>query len=231
MDDIVKPINLQIDATFFGREYGFLVFHDCRKVIYFKEIKTESVKDFREGINALKAANYRILSVTVDGRRGYINNIRKLLRNIPIQMYLFHQKAIIRRYITDRPRSRLGKELKELMHHLCKSESHQEFIDQFYRLKDQYHYFLQQRNELGHYKHNALRASFRSIDSNMPYLFTYSDHKSSNIPPTINHLEGLFGHLKERIKIHRGLDKNRKKKAVRFLLKNFGKKWDEKIQN
>ncbi len=65
---LLKPINLQIDATFFGREYGFLVFHDCRKMIYFKEIKTESVKDFKEGINALKAANYRIISVTIDGR-------------------------------------------------------------------------------------------------------------------------------------------------------------------
>jgi hypothetical protein len=44
---VAKPINLLIDATFFRREYGFLVFHDCQKVIYFKEIKTESVKDFK----------------------------------------------------------------------------------------------------------------------------------------------------------------------------------------
>lgn len=224
LDDSIKPINLQIDATFFGREYGFLVFHDCQKVIYFKEIKTESVKHFREGIIALKAANYRIQSVTIDGRRGYINNVRKLLGNIPIQMCLFHQKAIVRRYITDRPRSQCGKELKELMHLICKPESHQEFIDQFYSLQEKYRYFLLQRNELGNYKHNALRAAFKSIDSNMLYLFTYTDIKNSNIPPTINHLEGLFGHLKERIKIHRGLDKNRKKKAVRFLLKNWGKK-------
>ena len=50
LSDVKKPINLLIDATFFGREYGFLVFHDCQKVIYFKEIKTESVKDFKEGI-------------------------------------------------------------------------------------------------------------------------------------------------------------------------------------
>jgi hypothetical protein len=124
-------------------------------VVYFKEIKTESVKDFREGINTLKASNYLICSITIDGRRGYIKNIRKLLGKIPIQMCLFHQKAIIRRYITDRPRSQCGKDLKELMHHLCKPESHQEFIDQFYRLKDQYHYFLNQRNELGHYKHSV----------------------------------------------------------------------------
>lgn len=224
LEDFVRPINLQIDATFFGREYGFLVFHDCQKVIYFKEIKTESVKHFREGIRALKAAKYRIQSVTIDGRRGYVNNIRKLLGNIPIQMCLFHQKAIVRRYITDRPRSQCGRELKELMHLLCKSEFQQEFIDKFYFLKTKYHGFLHQRNGLGDYKHQALRSAIKSIDSNMLYLFTYTDLKNSNIPPTINHLEGLFGHLKERIKIHRGLDKNRKKKAVRFLLKNWGKK-------
>jgi hypothetical protein len=222
--DVVKPINLLIDATFFGREYGFLVFHDCQKVIYFKEVKAESVKDFREGIIALKAANYSISSITIDGRRGYINNIRKLLGNIPIQMCLFHQKAIVRRYITDRPRSRCGKDLKDLMHLLCKPESQQEFIDQFDLLKDQYRYFLNQRNELGYYRHSALRSAFRSIDSNMLYLFIYTDIKNSNIPSTNNHLEGMFGHIKERIKIHRGLDKNRKKKAVRFLLKNWGRK-------
>ena len=224
LDDITKSINLLIDATFFGREYGFLVFHDCQKVIYFKEVRTESVKDFREGLIALKSANYRICSITIDGRRGYINNIRKLLGNVPIQMCLFHQKAIIRRYITDRPRSECGKDLKELMQLLCKPESHQEFINQFYRLKDQYHYFLNQRNELGHYKYSTLKSAFRSIDSNMLYLFTYSDFKGLNIPPTNNHLEGMFGHLKEKIKIHRGLNKNRKKKAVRFLLKNWGRK-------
>ncbi len=222
--DSVKIINLQIDATFFGREYGFLVFHDCKKVIYFKEIKTESVKDFREGIIALKSSNYCIHSITIDGRRGYINNIRKLLGKIPIQMCLFHQKAIIRRYITDRPRSQCGKDLKELMNLLCKPEEQQNFINQFDYLQSKYHRLLHQRNEFGEYKHNALRAAFRSLDQNMLYLFTYTDVKNSNIPPTINHLEGLFSHLKERIKIHRGLDKNRKKKAVRFLLKNWNRK-------
>ena len=139
-------------------------------------------------------------------------------------MCLFHQKAIIRRYITDRPRSQCGKDLKELMHLLCKPESHQKFIDQFYALQDQYQYFLNQKNEFGYYKHSSLRSAFRSINSNMLYLFTYTDFKSLNIPSTNNHLEGMFGHIKERVKIHRGLDKNRKKKAVRFLLKNWGRK-------
>jgi len=139
-------------------------------------------------------------------------------------MCLFHQKAIVRRYITDKPQSQCGRDLKDLMHLLCKSESHQEFIDYFYFLKTKYYGFLHQRNEVGNYKHSALRSAFRSIDSNMLYIFTYSDFKTLDIPSTNNHLEGMFSHIKEKIKIHRGLDKNRKKKAIRFLLKNWGRK-------
>jgi hypothetical protein len=231
LQECSRPINLIIDATFFGREYGFLILRDAHRILYFKEIKTESIKHFREGIIALKRANYRIASVTVDGRRGYINNIRKLLGNIPIQMCLFHQKLIIRRYITDKPQSQCGKDLKELMHLLCEPELQQDFIDQFYFLKEKYHGFLHQRNELGSYRHSALRSAFRSIDSNMLYLFTYSDWEYLNIPSTINRLEGLFGHLKSDIKIHRGLSKNRKKKAVRFYMKNFGKKNEKSTKN
>jgi hypothetical protein len=54
------------------------------------------------------------------------------------------------------------------------------------------------------------------------YLFTCDDFKGLNIPPTNNRLEDTFSHIKERVKIHRELDKNRKKKAVKFLLKNCG---------
>ena len=223
LQDGVRSINLMVDATFFGREYGFLVFHDTNKVIYLKEIRTESVKHFRDGIRAIKLAGYTINSLTVDGRRGYINNARKILGNIPIQMCLFHQKAVVRRYITDRPRNQCGMDLKEVMYLLCKPEYQQEYIDKFYLLKDKYRGFLHERNEFGQYKHLALRSAFKSIDSNMLYLFTYTDFKKLNIPPTINHLEGLFGHLKERLKIHRGLTKNRKKRAIKFLLKNLGK--------
>ena len=82
-----------------------------------------------------------ITSVTIDGRRGYINNINKLLGNVPIQMCLFHQRAIVRRYITDKPKSSCGKDLKDLMNILCKPESQQEFIDRFYKLKELYHFF------------------------------------------------------------------------------------------
>ena len=185
------PVNLMVDATFFGRSYGYLVFHDCQQVVYFKEIKTESVKHLREGLMTIIDAGYLLKSITIDGRRGYFNNIKKIFgKNIPIQMCIFHQKAIIRRYITDNPTSRCGQELKELTKRLTDTDNHQQFIDDFYNLKNKYQFYLQERNDNQEFKHQALRSAFRSLESNLPNIFTYTDFKDLNIPPTINHLEG-----------------------------------------
>jgi hypothetical protein len=46
----------------------------------------------------------------------------------------------------------------------------------------------------------------------MLYLFTYSDFKGLNIPPTNNHLEEMFGRIKEREKFIAGLLKIGRKK-------------------
>ena len=208
-----SSINLIIDATFFGREYGYLCFHDTKRVIWFKEIKTENVHELRKGLYALKDAGYTFKSVTIDGRRGYYNNIKKVLGPVPIQMCLYHQKAIIRRYITDRPKTLCGQELKGLMALLCLLQT-EEFIERFYQLKDKYKIFLNQRNANKTFKHQKLRAAFRSLAANLPYLLTFRDIQASTIPSTINHLEGMFSHLKEKVKIHRGLNQSRKKNAI-----------------
>ena len=212
-----QAINLLIDATFFGREYGFLCFHDTERIIYFHEIKTETCADLKRGLWALKEAGYQFKSVTIDGRSGYYKTIRKVLGPVPIQMCLFHQSAIITRYLTYRPESAAGKDLKDLMEKLKKMEQ-TAFMTRFYWLKHRYQSFLDQRHENGKWKHEKVRAAYQSIDRNMPQIFTYRDIPSANIPTTINHLEGAFSHVKERIKLHRGLSRERKKKAIRFLL-------------
>ncbi|MFN5351336.1 MAG: hypothetical protein ACK5BE_01800 [Alphaproteobacteria bacterium] len=84
---------------FFGREFGYLCFHDTSKIIYFHEIKNETLADLRQGLYAIKNAGFQIKSVTIDGRRGAYPAIKKIFGPVPIQMCLFHQKAIIRRYI------------------------------------------------------------------------------------------------------------------------------------
>ncbi len=209
-------INLVLDATYFGREYGYFCFSDGKKIIYFREIRTEGVKIFRECLKHLQDnLGYRFQSFVLDGKRGFINNLKKLYPGRPIQMCHFHQKAIIRRYITDKPKSKCGQELKELMTGLSNTEP-QEFIDKFFALQEKYQLFLRIRNDKNNFKHGTIRSAFASINYHLQYLFTYKEHPLLKIPNTTNDLEGKFAHLKEKVKIHRGTTKNRKKKLLSF---------------
>ena len=208
------------DATYFGRDYGFLCFSDGKKIIYFQEIKTENLEELEKAINALLRLGYRFKSFTLDGKKGYIKYLENRFPQIPIQMCVFHQKAIIRRHITNNPKSACGKDLQSLMMTL-KSKSRKEFENDFYNLQKKYNVFLKERNEKGDFMHERLRAAFRSIKTNLPNIFIYKDYSDLNISSTTNQLEGVFSHLKEKIRIHRGMSLKRKKKAIRFFLKNF----------
>jgi hypothetical protein len=212
-----NPINLLIDATFFGREYGYLCFHDGSRIIHFREIKTESLAELDAGLDALIAAGYHFKSFTLDGKRGFIRRFKQRFPRAPVQMCHFHQKAIIRRYITNNPKTPCGVALKYLMIRFGKQEP-QEWIDALFALQDEYRAFLTEKNENGEYVHRRIRAALRSLRTNLPYLFVYAEIQGSQIPQTTNRLEGAFSHLKEKIGLHRGLSGNRKKKAVQYLL-------------
>lgn len=214
-----EAINLVLDATFFGREYGYFCAHDGRRIVYYREIKTESVKHLREALYELVQAGYRFKSVTIDGRKGFYENIRKILGGVPIQMCIFHQKAIVRRYTGNKPKLQPARDLKDLMNKLCYAEP-EDFVAEFYALAEQHKGFLNARKG-GRFNHGRLRSAYKSVQDNLHRLFTYKEFPEQNIPPTTNHLEGYFAHLKERINLHRGLKLHRKKKAIRAFINSF----------
>jgi len=69
-------------------------------------------------------------------------------------------------------------------------------------------------------------AAYRSLKTNLSYLFTYKNHKEFNIPNTTNHLDGgVFSQLKKLIKLHQGLAKKRKVKLIDEFLSSYNKKY------
>jgi hypothetical protein len=85
-------------------------------------------------------------------------------------------------------------------------------------LREEYDDFLKERNENNQFKHRRLRSAFRSLKTNLPYLFTYKKFPNLNIPNTTNSCDGYFAHLKQKVKIHRGLTKQRRNKLINYLL-------------
>ncbi len=212
-----EKINLIFDATYFGRGYGILVFRADSHNLYWKEIESEKLVYIEECLKILEDRNYEFKSFTIDGRKGVIELLKRLYPIVPIQLCLYHQKAIIRRYITSRPKTECGKDLQKLMKEML-DLNEDEFVWKFKELKNRYHNFLKEKNENNEFKHRRLRSAFRSLRVNMPYLFTSKKHPELNIPNTTNSCDGSFAHLKQKVKIHRGLKKYRRSKMIDFLL-------------
>lgn len=115
------------------------------------------------------------------------------------------------------PKTACGKALKALMKSLVHT-SREKFINHLREFQDTYQQFLLERNNAGKFQHRRLRSAVRSITTNLPYLFTYLDYPQLHIPHTTNTCEGSFAHWKGKIGVHRGMNKNNKRKMMNFLL-------------
>ena len=65
------------------------------------------------------------------------------------------------------------------------------------------------------YTHQKLVSAYRSLKTNLPYLFTYKNHKEYKIHNTTNAIDGgVFSPMKKLLKIHNGFSKSLKLKMV-----------------
>lgn len=195
-----------MDATYFGRNFGVILFKDfySRKNILWKYVKYETLSAYISGINQIKGQGFKIVGIVCDGKRGLLQAF-----DVPIQMCQFHQVAIVRRYITKNPRLPASKELKDIVHNMPHTDK-----ESFCGALDQWHIkwktFLNERTvnlETGksHYTHKRLRSAYNSLIRNMPWLFTWYDNFELKMPNTNNAIEGTFTHLKNKLRNHNGL--------------------------
>lgn len=222
----IKPVKPQelvliLDATFFKRVFGVLVVRapHLKKNIYWKEIVSETISEYHQVRINIEEMGFKIKAVVLDGRPG----VRNLFLDVPTQMCHFHQKQIINRYLTMRPKLEAAIELRNITVNLCYADK-----EKFIHILDLWHAkwadFLKERTinpenpRRWNYTHKRVRSAYRSLKSNLPYLFTYLDYPDLNIPNTTNSLDGYFSHLKELVKIHRGLKSTIKHKIIDEIL-------------
>jgi len=205
-----------MDTTYWGRNFGVMLFKDS----YTKEnllkyyVKSETNRLYIHGINELKKQGFIIVAIVCDGRTGLLNSFK----DIPIQMCQFHQVAIIRRYITKKPKTPCAIELKEFvsMMKMTDKESFEGGLELWFNKWEPY---LNERTinlETGksHFTHKRLRSAYRSLKNNSKWLFTWYDYLELNIPNTTNAIDGHFSDLKNKLRNHNGLSTARKMKFI-----------------
>jgi len=180
----------------------------------------ETIYEYQKGRIKVQQLGFTIQAIVLDGRPG----VRNLFSDIPVQMCHFHQKQIIRRYLTCNPKLEAGIELKAIVETLANT-TEETFTSQFTVWCDKWDSFLKERTtdpltKRWSYTHKRIRSARRSLKINLPFLFTHLAYPELNIPNTTNSLDGSFSFLKEKTNIHRGMNKENKNKIIEYLLNN-----------
>ena len=205
-----------MDTTYFGRTFGVMVFKDSLtgQVLLNQYVKQETNKLYLQGIEEITRRGIKVQAIICDGRKGLF----QLFGNdIPVQMCNFHQVAIVRRYLTKKPKMQASKEL--WVHTLLLRQTDKEsFEGGLNAWHEKWSDFLneQKADEKGkkRYVHKKLRSAYRSLKTNLPWLFTWYDNIDLKVPNTTNAIDGHFADLKNKLRNHNGLSMARKKKFI-----------------
>lgn len=211
-----RKIVLLMDTTYWKRGIGVMLFKDaCAKENLLKYyVISETNALYLKGYNELKTQGFDILGIVCDGRRGLF----QLFGDIPVQMCQFHQAAIIRKYLTKNPVLPASIALKEIVS-LMKITDRESFEG---LLKDWYiewETYLNERttnpvNGKTYFTHKRLRSAYRSLNTNLKWLYTWYDNYELNMPNTTNSIDGHFSDLKTKLRNHNGLSKVLKMKFI-----------------
>ncbi len=219
-----QPSVFITDTTFWRHDYGVCVFrsHDLKKNIWWHNVDSERMAHYRYGRKILEERGWTFTAAVVDGRRGFL----AVFSDIPIQICQFHQIKQVTKYLTRRPKTDAGRELRSLALILTKTNE-----ATFGAILSAWHAkwgtFIEEKTILEfsnnkkkwHYTHKKVRSAYRSLKTNLPHLFTYLKYPELNMPNTTNDLDGSFSALKKKLAAHHGLRKDRRYKVISELLK------------
>lgn len=204
-----------MDAVYFWRKYCYVVFRswELRKNLLWYKVPYETNYRYKKWIEELTKRGWDIIAIVSDWRRWLLGWFWKT----PTQMCIFHQKMIIRRYISKNPILEPNKELKEIGLDVWKwsRKTFERRLDDWYKRNNKW---LMEKNEEWGLIHERTHKAYRSLKNNMTYLYTFEKYPKLSIPQTNNSLEAINSHLKTKTRIHRGLTEERKCKIIEYYL-------------
>ena len=218
----VKPrkIVLLVDTTYFWT-FGLMLFKDAKEkdILNYKIVDYETNDEYKKWIKELMDEWRGIEAIVCDWRRWLL----WMFPWIPSQMCHFHQRQIIRRYVTKNPVLKPNIELNDIVKWLTRTDkwtfeiilakwykNHRNWLNEKWVNSEWKNYFM----------HRRTRSAYFSLKRNMKYLFTYLDcFWKVDIPNTTNGIESVFSHIKYKVNLHRWLREDRKIKLILSLLK------------
>lgn len=188
---------------------------EYKKVIYAKVVERECVEEYALWVAYIEERGRKVRWVTTDGFKW----VRQLFSYLPYQMCVFHQVAIITRCVGKYPKIDPHKELRRIALSL-KNSTYEEINTMLHKRHKTWWDMLSERSyslfddRKRRYTHKNTRRAYRSLMTNLPYLFVYQSNLG--MPNTTNALDWYFRPLKSKLWVHSWLTKERK---IRLLFK------------
>ncbi len=224
---IIKRIdvNLQIDATYFAKfclvcyqDFG-LKYTQLHRFTY-----SESYEEIKEDLENLSKLGVKIKSVTCDGHKSILKAIKSSLPDVIIQRCVIHVQRMCFLWLTAKPQSNAGVELREIVELIHQVKTHNDRLEFKRRLKlwhEKYKQYIDQKtyqpeSQRYWYTHKMVRKSYVTIKNALPNMFHYIEH--ADIPKSTNAIESYFGHLKNHLDLHRGLTKEHRINFIKWYI-------------
>ena len=174
--------------------------------------------------------------VVCDGQKGILLAISRCWPKTYVQRCIFHVWQNIRAKLTLHPQTQAGIELLQLTKDLLRGIKTKELADQWIKQlqlwEQTYGNFIKERTYISNpapsqrkwwYTHRGLRSSYKQLDKLLKdkQLFTYLETNLTEelIPRTTNYVEGgINSQLKEKLRLHRGLNQTHQQRLVDWYL-------------
>lgn len=219
-------LNLLIDGTYFKNKLCLILYRDnnVKATQLYRLSDGEWESELIEDLENLLSLGIVIESVTCDGLSNILKAVKRSSPGTVIQRCLAHIQRDVLIWLTKRPQSQAGFELREIakkLHLIDDKNKWGYWVVEMIRWYEQHHDFVNEKSYVPETKrywftHRSVRKSFIHIKRALPDMFHYLDNPK--IPKTTNGLESFFGHLKQNISLHRGLSKEHYKSYIKWYL-------------
>lgn len=224
--------HLLIDGSYFPNGLCLILYydHDIRYVQLYRHTDEERFTEVYEDLMNLKKLGVEVYSITCDGHKAILKAIKKAYPDVIIQRCLVHIKRQVKNYLSTSPKTVQAKHLLKLSRQITSLKTQQEcglWLLSFKEWCKEHEPFVKQRSYNAQskrywYTHKNLHGAYSLLLNAIPNMFNYLNDEQ--IPSATNRLENYFGHLKEKLTLHRGLRMQAKRSFIKWYLhfKNQG---------
>ncbi len=215
-----------IDGTWFSEKHCLIVYRDAdsRSTVYYRFAEDEKEHEIIRDLQTLKLLGLRIASFTTDGGDDIIRAIRYVYPDAIRQRCIVHIERECLGWLTQHPRSSAGILLRRLVcqiSHIKTANDKLYWIKELNRWHEDYEEFIKQKTvnkETGEvtYTHDSVRRAYVHLHRAIPNMFKYID--APDVPNNTNSIESFFGHLKDNLRIHRGLSREHLDNFIKWYL-------------